>query len=106
MARARAATLFLLWVPLLTPSTPSSTVRYYVTPPYILPHTCCQGVGHLVADFTKQNFTHDMLPELSDNDLRELANVVRNGSKTAPLSTIFVKNLFKLNMKVKTGLIP
>ena len=89
MARARAATLFLLWVPLLTPSTPSSTVRCYVTPPNILPHTCCQGVGHLVADFTKQNFTHDMLPELSDNDLRELGNVVRNGSKTAPRSTNF-----------------
>ena len=102
MARARAATLFLLWVPLLTPSTPSSTVRYYVTPPYILPHTCCQGFGHLVAAFTKQNLTHDMLPKLSDNDLRELGNVVRNGSKTAPRSTIFVKNLFKLNMKVKT----
>ena len=59
-----------------------------------------------MAAFTKQNLTHDMLPELSDNDLRELANVVRNGSKTAPLSTIFVKNLLKLNMKVKTGLIP
>ena len=56
--------------------------------------------------FTGQNMPHDMLPELSDNDLRELRNVVRNGSKTAPRSTIFVKNLFKLNMKVKTGLIP
>ena len=93
-------------MPLLTPSTFSSTVRYCVTPPYILPNTCCQGFGHLVAAFTEQNVTHDMLPELSDNDLRELGNVVRNGSKTVPRLTIFVKNLFKLNMKVKTGLIP
>ena len=93
-------------MPLLTPSTFSSTVRYYVTPPYISPNTCCQGFGHLVAAFTEQNVTHDMLPELSDNDLRELGNVVRNGSKMAPRLTIFVRNLFKLKMKVKTGLIP
>ena len=65
-----------------------------LTPPYILPNTCCQGFGHLVAAFTEQNVTHDMLPELSDNDLRELGNVVRNGSKTAPRLTIFVRNLF------------
>ena len=62
-------------MPLLTPSTFSSTVRYYVTPPYILPNTCCQGFGHLVAAFTEQNVTHDMLPELSDNDMRELENL-------------------------------
>ena len=62
-------------MPLLTPSTSSSTVRYYVTPPYILPNTCCQGFGHLVAAFTEQNVTHDMLPELSDNDMRELKNL-------------------------------
>ena len=61
-------------MPLLTPSTFSSTVRYYVTPPYILPNTCCQGFGQLVAAFAEQNVTHDMLPELSDNDMRELKN--------------------------------
>ena len=93
-------------MPLLTPSIPSSTVRFYVTPPYILPNTYCQGFGHLVAAFTKQNVTHDMLPELLDNDLRELGNVVRTGSKTAPRLTIFVRNLFNFKMKVKTGLIP
>ena len=106
MARAKAAKLFLLWVPLLTPSRPFSTVRYHVTPPHILPNACCQGFGHLVAAFTEQNVTRDMLPELLDNDLRELGNVVRNVSKTAPRLTIFVMNLFKFNIKVKTGLIP
>ena len=44
-------------------------------PPYILPNTCCQGFGHLVAAFTGQNVTHDMLPELSDNDMRKLKNL-------------------------------
>ena len=59
-------------VPLLTPSTPSSPVRYYLTPTYNLPNTCCQGFGLLVDAFTEQNVTQDMLPELSDNNLIEL----------------------------------
>ena len=45
-------------------------LRFFFLEPF--PNTCCQGFGHLVAAFTDQNVTQDMLPELSDNNLKEL----------------------------------
>ena len=75
IARARPSLLFLLCAALLNRvkgGTPGPPFTFLNIATYILRNTLCLGFGQLLAAFNKPNVILDMLPDLSDRDIREL----------------------------------